>query len=55
MRETSSAPSISGLPASRLLPELFGPIIIAGTPLSFWAGLKGQNPFRYSGGTVVRS
>ncbi|PFG51863.1 uncharacterized protein DUF3141 [Marinobacter sp. LV10R520-4] len=33
-------------------PELFGPIIIAGTPLSFWAGLKGQNPSRYSGGMV---
>ena len=33
-------------------PELFGPIIVAGTPLSFWAGLKGQNPSRYSGGMV---
>jgi hypothetical protein len=33
-------------------PELFGPIIIAGTPLSFWAGLKGQNPSRYFGGMV---
>ena len=31
-------------------PELFGPIIVAGTPLSFWAGLDGQNPSRYSGG-----
>lgn len=33
-------------------PELFGPIIIAGTPLSFWAGLDGQNPSRYSGGLL---
>ena len=31
-------------------PELFGPIIIAGAPLSYWAGVRGQNPMRYSGG-----
>lgn len=28
-------------------PELFGPIIVAGTPLSYWAG---DNPMRYAGG-----
>lgn len=28
-------------------PELFGPIILAGTPLSYWAG---DNPMRYGGG-----
>jgi pimeloyl-ACP methyl ester carboxylesterase len=33
-------------------PELFGPIIIAGTPLSYWAGIEGQNPMRYSGGLL---
>lgn len=30
-------------------PELFGPIIIAGTPLSYWAGDK---PMRHSGGLM---
>lgn len=33
-----------------LRPELFGPIIVAGSPLSYWAGIKGQNPLRYIGG-----
>ncbi len=33
-------------------PELFGPIIIAGAPLSYWAGVHGQNPMRYSGGLL---
>ncbi|MBD9570917.1 DUF3141 domain-containing protein [Ensifer sp. ENS08] len=35
-----------------LRPELFGPIIIAGAPLSYWAGVHGQNPMRYSGGLL---
>jgi hypothetical protein len=35
-----------------LRPELFGPIIIAGTPLSYWAGVHGQYPMRYSGGLL---
>jgi len=33
-------------------PELFGPIIIAGSPLSYWAGVHGKNPMRYSGGML---
>jgi hypothetical protein len=33
-----------------LRPELFGPIIIAGAPLSYWAGIHGANPMRYTGG-----
>lgn len=33
-------------------PELFGPIIVAGSPLSYWAGVRGQNPMRYSGGLM---
>lgn len=33
-------------------PELFGPIIIAGAPLSYWAGVEGKNPMRYSGGLL---
>lgn len=31
-------------------PELFGPIIVAGSPLSYWAGERGKNPMRYGGG-----
>ena len=33
-------------------PELFGPIILAGSPVSYWAGWPGQNPMRYSGGLL---
>src|SRR3982750_2970203 len=33
-------------------PELFGPIIIAGSPLSYWEGVHGKNPMRYSGGLL---
>ncbi|CAM4422315.1 3-hydroxyalkanoate synthetase [Bordetella tumbae] len=33
-------------------PELFGPIIVAGAPLSYWAGWRGMNPMRYSGGLL---
>jgi hypothetical protein len=33
-----------------LHPDLMGPMIIAGSPLSYWAGVKGQNPMRYTGG-----
>ncbi len=35
-----------------LRPELFGPIIIAGSPLSYWQGVHGKNPMRYSGGLL---
>ena len=31
-------------------PELFGPLIIPGSPLSYWAGVEGENPMRYTGG-----
>jgi tellurite resistance protein len=31
-------------------PDLIGPIVIAGVPLSPWAGRLGQNPLRYLGG-----
>jgi len=33
-------------------PELFGPVIVAGSPLSYWAGVHGKNPMRYSGGLL---
>src|SRR5262245_32644631 len=35
-----------------LRPELFGPIIVAGSPLSYWAAVRGKNPMRYSGGLL---
>ena len=33
-------------------PELFGPIIVAGSPLSYWAGVHGKYPMRYTGGLL---
>jgi hypothetical protein len=33
-------------------PELFGPIIVAGSPLSYWGGVRGRNPMRYTGGLL---
>ncbi len=33
-------------------PDLFGPIIVAGSPLSYWAGVRGANPLRYTGGLL---
>jgi hypothetical protein len=35
-----------------LRPDLFGPIIVAGSPLSYWAGVRGRNPMRYTGGLL---
>ena len=33
-------------------PELSGPIMLAGSPLSYWAGVHGKNPLRYLGGML---
>jgi pimeloyl-ACP methyl ester carboxylesterase len=33
-------------------PDLFGPVVVAGSPLSYWAGVHGQNPMRYTGGLL---
>jgi pimeloyl-ACP methyl ester carboxylesterase len=33
-------------------PDLCGPIIVAGSPLSYWAGVRGVNPMRYTGGML---
>ena len=33
-------------------PDLVGPILLAGSPLSYWAGVRGRNPMRYLGGTL---
>ncbi len=35
-----------------LRPEVFGPLIIAGAPLAYWAGVYGKYPMRYSGGLL---
>jgi hypothetical protein len=39
--------AMAGLAAVR--PELFGPLILVGSPLSYWAGGDKLNPMRYSG------
>jgi hypothetical protein len=33
-------------------PEIFGPIILAGAPLSYWAGADGDSPMRFAGGLM---
>jgi hypothetical protein len=33
-------------------PDLCGPIMLAGSPLSYWAGVRGRNPLRYLGGML---
>ncbi len=33
-------------------PTLTGPIMLAGSPLSYWAGVRGKNPLRYLGGLL---
>ncbi len=31
-------------------PEIVGPVVVNGSPLSYWAGTLGKNPLRYLGG-----
>jgi hypothetical protein len=33
-------------------PEVPGPLLLAGAPLSYWAGERGKNPMRYLGGML---
>ncbi len=33
-------------------PGLVGPVLLAGSPLSYWAGVRGKNPLRYLGGVL---
>jgi hypothetical protein len=33
-------------------PQIPGPLLLAGSPLSYWAGVRGKNPMRYSGGML---
>ena len=33
-------------------PDLTGPLVLNGTPLSYWSGVQGKNPMRYAGGLL---
>ena len=33
-------------------PDIMGPIVVAGAPMSYWAGVRGKNPMRYTGGVL---
>ncbi len=35
-----------------LRPDLFGPCLVAGSPMSYWQGVHGKTPMRYSGGLL---
>jgi pimeloyl-ACP methyl ester carboxylesterase len=37
---------------SAIHPERVGPIMLCGSPLSYWAGVHGKNPMRYLGGLL---
>ena len=38
--------------AACMRPDLPGPLVLAGAPLSYWAGVHGKNPMRYSAGLL---
>jgi hypothetical protein len=40
------------LMVAMLRPDLFGPCLVAGAPMSYWQGVHGKNPMRYSGGLL---
>ena len=33
-------------------PDLTGPLVLNGSPLSYWSGIQGKNPMRYVGGLL---
>ena len=37
---------------SAIHPDVVGPLLLAGAPLSYWAGVHGTAPMRYSGGIL---
>jgi pimeloyl-ACP methyl ester carboxylesterase len=37
---------------SAIRPDLVGPVMVAGAPLSYWAGTHGKAPMRYNGGLL---
>ncbi|QGM48049.1 DUF3141 domain-containing protein [Methylocystis heyeri] len=59
-READGKPALIGncqagwqiLMMAAMEPELAGPILVAGTPLSYWAGVRGIYPMRYLGGLL---
>jgi hypothetical protein len=40
------------LMVAMLRPDLFGPCLVTGSPMSYWQGVHGKNPMRYSGGLL---
>ncbi|MFO1037268.1 MAG: DUF3141 domain-containing protein [Geminicoccaceae bacterium] len=40
------------LMVAMLRPDLFGPILLPGSPMSYWQGVHGKNPMRYAGGLM---
>lgn len=38
------------LSLSAIEPDLMGPVVVCGSPMSYWAGVDGKNPLRYLGG-----
>jgi len=40
------------LMVAMLRPDLFGPCLVPGSPMSYWQGVRGKNPMRYSGGLL---
>lgn len=38
------------LMVAMLRPDLFGPCLVAGSPMSYWQGEHGKDPMRYAGG-----
>ncbi|HKQ47922.1 MAG TPA: DUF3141 domain-containing protein [Phycisphaerae bacterium] len=42
--------AVAALAAVR--PDIMGPVILNGAPLSYWGGASGQNPMRYAGGLL---
>jgi hypothetical protein len=40
------------LMVAMLRPDLFGPCLVVGSPMSYWQGVHGKDPMRYSGGLL---
>ncbi len=40
------------LMVAMLRPDLFGPCLVAGSPMSYWQGVHGKDPMRYAGGLL---
>lgn len=40
------------LMVAMLRPDLFGPVLLPGSPMSYWQGVHGKNPMRYAGGLL---